>query len=546
MAVDNLPSVTEEAVERAPVLEKAARLPYALLGLLFAGLAWFVAAGYRDHGRTFDEWMQDDYGQRTLLWYLSFGKDRSFMEIAPQIHMPEHGPAYEVFVAAIQRMTGELWDTRSLINGIVGVLGIFFVAMCGRELAGPWGAFTAAAGLALYPRYTGAMFANSKDVPFTVAMILVLWLTLRMMRRWDDHGRRFEVLDYALLGAAIGAAAAVRVNALAWFALLGLLAVGYWVRHRAKLATGRAVREELAAMTGAALVIGSTCYLVMSLLWPFLILNPTTGLLDAIKMMAKYDWNNTVLFGGERVLATDLPLSYAPTWLFIGSPLPLVCGVIAAFFVFCWMLVRRVRVPAGYLLVAGSFVLPLVLIMGLHATLYNGLRQFLYIVPGMVLLATGLLVAAVRKLREAGLQWVAWGLIGLAVLGQGEAAYASAKIYPYEYAYFNPLVGGYSAAHLEFEGDYWGSCSTEAARWLAANYQNYYSSANMADLTFQDEVNWNTLSEPYLPGFTAVGDGHPIYLLSWEPQEGYKEIHTIVVGGYPLCYVSIQEGLVAG
>src|SRR4051794_7691918 len=116
------PEAADQA--RVTVRERAARLPYYLLGLLFAGLAAFVAVGWRDHGRTFDEFMQDDYGYRSLQWYLSLGRDRSFMEMAPQIHMPEHGPAYETFVALIQHITGETWNTRSIVNGIVGVLGV--------------------------------------------------------------------------------------------------------------------------------------------------------------------------------------------------------------------------------------------------------------------------------------------------------------------------------------------------------------------------------------------------------------------------------------
>ena len=157
-----MPAVTEQREKRGPVSQRITRLPYYLMGLLFAGLGVSVAHGYRDHGRTFDEFMQDDYGYRSLQWYLTLGQDRSFMEMPEQIHMPEHGPAYETFVAAIQHMTGEIWDTRSLVNGIVGLLGVVFIALCGRELAGPWGALTAATGLALYPRYTGAMFTTPR------------------------------------------------------------------------------------------------------------------------------------------------------------------------------------------------------------------------------------------------------------------------------------------------------------------------------------------------------------------------------------------------
>lgn len=524
---------------RPTARDRAARLPYYLLGLVFAGLAVFVAAGWRDHGRTYDEFMQDDYGYRSLQWYLSLGKDRSFLNMQPELHMPQHGPAYETFVALIQHLTGETWHTRSIVNGIVGVLGVAFIALCGKELAGPWGAFTAATGLALYPRYTGSMFTNSKDVPFTVAMVLTLWLVLRMMRRWDNPARRFELLEYAAVGASIAVAAAIRVNGLAWLGLLGLLALFYWVRHGRELRTWTAIRAQLASQLTAALMIGSSCLVFLMLTWPYLDVHPTTGLLDSVKMMANYDWANTVLFGGKQVLATQLPWSYAPVWLLIGSPLPLVVLSLAAAVIGVWAFRRNVQIPAAYLMCAGYAVVPLAMIIFMRSTLYNGLRQFLYIVPGFILVASGLLIYVVRRLSASGRRRLAGALVAAVVLGQVEAVVASAQLYPYEYAYFNPLVGGYASAHHSFEGDYYGTCGTAAAQWLGQHYQEYYAGPN---LTFQDEVLYNTLTQMNVPTMQPVGDGSAIYVLSRDPQQGFQVIDTVMVDGEPLCRVLLRDG----
>ena len=137
--------------------------------------------------------------------------------------------------------------------------------------------------------------------------------------------------------------AAIRVNGLAWLGLLGLLALFYWVRHGRGLRTWPAVRSQLAAQFGAALVIVSSCYLFMTLTWPYLVVHPTTGLLDAVKIMAKYDWANNILFNGEQVLATNLPWYYAPVWLIIGSPLPAVILSFAAAGIGIWAFRRTVR-----------------------------------------------------------------------------------------------------------------------------------------------------------------------------------------------------------
>lgn len=42
------------------------------------------------------------------------------------------------------------------------------------------------------------------------------------------------------------------------------------------------------------------------------------------------------------------------------------------------------------------------------------------------------------------------------------------RLHPYEYVYFNRLVGGLPGAQARFETEYWGASYTEGLRWLAA------------------------------------------------------------------------------
>lgn len=514
-----------------------ARLPYALLGVLFAALAWFTATQGRVHGRTYDEYLQDDYGAAVLRWYLSGGSDRGFLEFPDYLHMPEHGSGFELIIAFVQHLTQEQWQTRTMVNGIAGLIGIVLIALAGRELAGPWGALAAATGLALYPRYVGAMHNNSKDVPLAVAMILVLWLVLRLMRRWSQEKPRFEVLELMGVGAALGLAASIRVNALSWVALLGLLVAGYWVRYGRTL-RGAELRAELARQGGAALVIGTTCYLVMALLWPYLLVYPISGLRQSVEVMSAYDWENPILFAGEQVMSTELPWYYAPWWLVVGSPLPVVLLSLAALVGALVAIARRRPLDSRLLLIGGYILLPLVLIILAHSTLYNSLRQFLFIAPGMILLGAVVLVRWAGKAFADRRRVLAWGLVAAAVLGQAEAGYASARIYPYEYSYFSPIVGGYTTARHNYESTYYGTCTRAGAVWLGEHYLEYTTSP-----TFRDEVSWNSLTEADLPdNFVSIGDGEPIFLLTiGEPGNGYREIYTVMLEGEPLCRVSVQE-----
>ncbi|MDI1466033.1 glycosyltransferase family 39 protein [Catellatospora sp. KI3] len=515
------------------------RLPNALTGLLLLLMSWFVIAQGRFHGRTYDEYMQDDYGARVLKFYLSWGEDRSFLDFPDYIYMPQHGSGAEVIVAFFQHLTGEVWQTRTMVCGAMGVLGILVMWLAGREMAGPWGGFAAALGLALYPRYTGQMPNNSKDIPLAGAMLLVLWLVLRLMRRWSQPDRKHEVLELAAIGAAIGFAASIRVTSLLWFGLLGLLALGYWVRNWRRL-RGPALRAELSNQFSAAIVIAPTAYLVMSLLWPYLLTNPGDGLKASISSMSKYDWNHDIMFAGSWVRSTDLPWDFAPRWLIVGSPLPVVLLTLAAAVALVVALVRRQTLDGRLLLIGAYIVVPILMVIVAQATLYNGLRHFLFVVPGMLLLAATVLVRWVRQSFDSGRAVLAWALIGAAVLGQAEVVVSSARIYPYEYSYFSPLVGSYDRGHLNYENLYYGSCTRAAAVWMAENYQQYTDEANP---TFRDENQWNTLAKADLPdNFVDIGDGQPLFrITSGEPGAGYREIHAEVLLGEKICRVSVLD-----
>jgi hypothetical protein len=43
-----------------------------------------------------------------------------------------------------------------------------------------------------------------------------------------------------------------------------------------------------------------------------------------------------------------------------------------------------------------------------------------------------------------------------------------ARLHPYEYIYYNRLVGGVTQAYRDYETDYWGTAFSEAGKWLAS------------------------------------------------------------------------------
>ncbi|GIJ48243.1 hypothetical protein Val02_51290 [Virgisporangium aliadipatigenens] len=516
-------------------------MPMWLLTTLLVLTGLYVVTQADRYGHTYDEAFQDEYGTATYRWYFSLGEDTSFLNFDPVLHMPEHGPVFEFLVAFAQFTFGgaDHWYVRALVCGIGGAAGIVGMALCGYELGGWWGSFLAAAGLALYPRYTGAVFNNSKDIPLAVAMIFILWMTLRLLRRWNT-GREW-ILDSLLLGVVIGIGVSVRINALLWLGVVGLAALVWWARHGRAAVREKAWWPELRKQLLAGLAIGAATYLTIIVTWPYIALNPVSGLPDVLKNMSAYPWDGNILFNGELVHASTRPRDYVPRWLLVASPLPTVLLALLGTGLIVADLVRRrltdLRVLAG----AALFFVPFVLLLVTRPVLYNGPRHFLFIVPGLILLGayavqrTAGALATTRAASERARYVVAALLVVDLVGGYAHSVVATVRLYPYEYVYFSPIVGGYADARGKWEGDYWGSCQRSAMDWLLAN-RFRYPVPNEPPSIGGFPYGSPSIPPGWSPVYAAEGD----YSIDYEPwplPPGYEVIHTVEVDGLPLCNV---------
>ncbi len=170
--------------------------------------------------------------------------------------MPEHGGVFDAGLVAMQHVFkhSDPWIVRHTFTGLTGWLGLVAIALCGLELGGPWVALAAAVGLWLYPRYYGAIYNNPKDIPAAVSFTFVIWATLVLVNRWKRN--EASIGASILLGCCIGAAVAIRVTALSWFAVLALLLAGWWVINGAAVWRQRRMLAELTRQFVVAQTIG--------------------------------------------------------------------------------------------------------------------------------------------------------------------------------------------------------------------------------------------------------------------------------------------------
>lgn len=519
-------------------LSTSAWLPILLLALLSIFMIIWVFTQAGNYGQTMDEPLRDSYGQSVLGWYKSLGKDMSFITAYPAYeYEPQHGAIFDVITVLFERLFKHYWYTHAVIIGLSGVAGVVGIALCGYELCGPWGALLAAVGLWLYPRYSGAIFNNPKDIPFCAAMTWVLWSGLLLVKYWNTK-KYFRYV--VLVGALIGLAASIRVTAVIWYGILGLLLVAWWNLYGLKIRyegnTGAMTRKSFYAIVGIFMV----SLLAMIVLWPYIALNPLSHLIESIQVMSKYPWNGTVLFAGKVYAAGDIPRWYAPWWLVIGSPPVVVTCFTLGCFKITASFVRNRSIDAKIILVVLAFFVPLSAIIVMHSVLYGSLRQFLFLVPPMILIAVYVIIWAFRIFAKYQVKGLPRLLVAGLLLSYASVMIDVVRLYPYEYVYFSPVVGGLSGSADSFETDYWGSCQAESAEWLSSNYRHYTSKRHP---TVEGIVNFESLVTIHLPSNFSVNEVNPDFVIEAlgvnrdTITTKYHIVHSVARQGVVLCRV---------
>jgi hypothetical protein len=184
--------------------------------------------------------------------------------------------------------------------------------------------------------------------------------------------------------------------------------------------------------------------------WPRLWDAPIQRYLEALGIASNFPhFPGRVLFNGRLFGPSELPSSYLPVLFSIQLTEPLVLAIYIGLGILIWRLLRdRIRTDL-LLYVAMGFALPLLALIVLRSPLYHNFRQVLFLLPPMVMLAALALQLLFSKLIHT---WVRILLIAAIAL---PGVYSTVKLYPYEYVYYNSLVGGTAGAMHRYELDYW-------------------------------------------------------------------------------------------
>jgi 4-amino-4-deoxy-L-arabinose transferase-like glycosyltransferase len=435
----------------------------ALALALFVAVALLVIATFDQYGVTWDEDAINWYGIYALNYYLSGFHDTRALDFLDLIN---YGGAFDMTAAALNLLSPfGTFETRHLLNGLIGVLGLIGVWKLGRELAGPRAGFIAALFLCLTPNYYGQMFNNPKDVPFAVGIVWSLYLMLRLLPALPRPRRG----DVAMLGLAMGLTMGVRVGGLMLMGYLGLMLLlsAAW-RGAERRSWRRLLSEGWVSLWRVLVPAAIVAYPVMLLFWPWAQQAPFTRPLQALAAFSHQIFPYPTLFAGAYIPAPDLPWIYLPVYILIALP-ELVLLLLAAAPALAWLGLRRSRFPldrpraiAGFML-GFAIVFPVAYAIAIHAILFDGMRHFIFVLPPIACVAALVADHLLDRLRQWPWRRYAYGALGL--YGAYHVGLMT-LLHPDEYVYYNLFVGGVHGARGLFKLDYWANSYAEAVQGL--------------------------------------------------------------------------------
>ena len=361
--------------------DRSARLCDGIAIAVLVLCAAIIALTFRDFGIGWDDFTHSEYGALLVSLYSSGFEDKRALSF---VNLYMYGGGFDLLSALTAKILPfDLFETRRLIGGALGLIGIFATWRLGRRLGGPVAGLLALILLATCPLYDGHMFINAKDGPFAVAMAIAL---LGLVRAFEEYPR---ISPATIALACIGLGLSIGSRVMGGFAVIYALVPFLFIVAAETRARGlRAAAAEGGLVLYAFIPGLILAYLVMGLVWPWGVdapLNPFLAV-DYFSSFFEKPWKE--LFGGELILVPDMPRSYVPTLLALKLPelmLALGLGGIASAIV---SVMRRGNAGrrAALLCVVLAATLPIAATIVARPAMYNGIRHFVFVLPPLAAL----------------------------------------------------------------------------------------------------------------------------------------------------------------
>lgn len=426
--------------------------------LLIAALIIIAFCTFKDYAISNDEGVQHQYGELIIAYYASGLKDQSLFNLD---NLYLYGGLFDVLAILLSHLIPiDPYDLRHILCALTGIGGIGAAAATARLIAGPRAALISVMVLGTCGVWYGTMFNHTKDIPFAAAMTGAIFFLVRVSRKLPSP-RAIDIVAFGLLA---GVSLGVRVLGLLLFIYAAAAIIIYLPRQLSGGERWRFVLRSALQLLPAVLL----AYVIMILGWPWAALaplNPIRGLLA----FSDFHYAVRTSVDGQVYVMGNVPRLYVPIYILVRMPLLALFGAALAMLFTLFPRFTNIGSPQlkrrDITLISLAAFFPLVCEVIWHGPAFAGLRHFLFVVPPLVILAGIGLDMAATALATRSRFAIASGVAIAAACFVSDAV-TLVRLHPYEYLFYNPLVGGLQGASRRYDLDYWFASMPEAVKLL--------------------------------------------------------------------------------
>ena len=359
----------------------------------------------------------------------------------------DHGVFFDLLAYSLEKLTGvETGRNAYLLRHLLIFLfffsgSIFFYFILRKRMNWKY-ALAGVFFLILSPRIFAHAFFNPKDIVFMSAVTASIYTAMRFMQKSSPK----NIILFALAGAI---AIDIRITGLFIPIIVLVLFVMFALTDRKGLTT-----VSLKVLAYILLLSG-----FIILFWPYLWNKPLASFADSISSLSAYAWDDNILYMGKWISATDVPWHYIPVWVGISTPILylLLFGSGLAAIIKGFDPHLKKWDTRFDLLITGFLFVPLLAVILLQSTLYDGWRQLYFIYPAFLIIAMcGLKYLFSWRISGGGRinKFFSIALLGILILHAVFMVRQMIRLHPFQHLYFNLLAG--ENPETKYDLDYWG------------------------------------------------------------------------------------------
>lgn len=413
-----------------------------------------------------DEQLHYPHAKRVVNWYLTGGGDPLCLD-TPITNLKYYGQSVDNLTALINHLFGieKEFVVRHYTGAFFFWLLLLFTGLLSKKISGSWlVASLTILAMIFFPRLSGQAFGNLKDIPFAAGYMAGLLMIIQFLIEFPNPRWKTTML----LGLTIAFLVSVRAGGFILFGYLGLGILLLFLLKPFYLSYIVSTKPVFVRLLGQGVVILFTGYFAGLLFWPFALQDVFANPIESLRVMEHYKVSIRQIFEGQLWWSTNLPWYYLPKWLAISTPVILLTGFLIFSGYFIRDILRKNHLTETFFFqssVLFAFIFPALYVIAIGANLYSGVRQMLFILPPMILLAVWALCRAINRVYKENKPAGIIAAVLVLALFAGPVRH-QIQTFPVDYVYFNSLAGGNKKAWGNYEYDYYFHSMKEPAEYL--------------------------------------------------------------------------------